>query len=68
MNLANLNLSVIRAEDDTLNDQAHLALLTGLPPAALTAEDSFPPIVFPENFRPSDATPDRRHPRVVCKR
>ena len=56
LNLANLNLNLIRAEDDTLNDQAHLAMLTGLPPAALTAEDSFPAITFPENFRPNEAT------------
>ena len=56
LNLANLNLNLIRAEDDTLNDQAHLAMLTGLPPAALTAENVFPPISFGDNFRPSNET------------
>ena len=37
-----LHLGVLRAEDDTDNDRRHLALLTGLPAAALSADDNFP--------------------------
>ena len=56
LTLANINLSLLHAEDDTLNDQAHLAALTGLPGASLRAEDSFPPITLPENFTPAGDT------------
>ncbi len=37
-----LRLSALRAEDDRDNDRKHLALLTGLSAAGLSADDSFP--------------------------
>jgi outer membrane protein TolC len=39
---AQLRFGILRAQDETANDREHLARLIGLPPAALTADDSFP--------------------------
>jgi len=55
LTLAQLNLTLIRAEDDTLNDQAHIALITGLPDGPLHPEP-FPPITIPDNFTPGENT------------
>lgn len=45
-----LRVSLLRAEDETDNDRNHLALLTGLPAASLSADDT-----FPTNPLPADA-------------
>jgi Outer membrane efflux protein len=55
LTLAQLNLSLIRAEDDTLNDQAHMALITGLPDGPLHPQP-FPAITIPGNFTPGQNT------------
>jgi outer membrane protein TolC len=56
LTLAQLNLSLIRAEDDTLNDQAHLGMLISLPATALQTDGSFPAITIPDNFAPGHDT------------
>jgi outer membrane protein TolC len=48
---AQLRLTALRAGDDTDSDRKHLALLTGLPAASLSADDT-----FPANPLPAEAT------------
>jgi outer membrane protein TolC len=55
LTLAQLNLTLIRTEDDTLNDQAHMALITGLPTGPFHP-DPLPPITIPDNFTPGQNT------------
>jgi outer membrane protein TolC len=55
LTLAQNNLAIIHAENDTRNDESHFTAITGTPAVPLPATAVFPPIDIPADFTPGTA-------------